>query len=465
MSKELLARGINGATGRYSPGPESDSDLARQAGGHPSLSPGELRERRWWVERYGVDDPSRAPAREVDPLKLDEAGWGVLFSPEATPEIREALAPLLSRRKEQAGPYYRELLYSPGQSKLDFLVAHRAAPGPADPSRVPYYLLLVGSPETIPFRFQHDLDIQYAVGRIWFECPEEFARYAESVVQAEKRPTGRPKRLVFVAPENPCDLATSSISRHWITPLARRLGQEENAGWEVSQRLGPKATKEQLRRLLGGGETPSLLFLASHGLRFPEGHPLQPFRQGALLCQDWPGPREWSGEIPGEFYFAAGDVPEDESLLGLIAFLFADFGGGTTETPSEASLGLLDGDDIPQPSVARLPQRLLSHPRGGALAVVSLVDRSWGMSFGRTSESRVQISEIVLRRLLEGFSLGSAMELVNQRSAELSVELASLWDDRTFRHELGRERFAELWRAAQDTSNLMVFGDPAVRLA
>jgi hypothetical protein len=59
------------------------------------------------------------------------------------------------------------------------------------------------------------------------------------------------------------------------------------------------------------------------------------------------------------------------------------------------------------------------------------------------------------------------MELVNQRSAELAVELSSLLFTREsiLQLELGRERFAESWRAFEDTRNLMIFGDPAVRLA
>lgn len=466
MSSELFASGVDGETGAYSPGPESDDELAERVSKRPSLTSREILELKWWVHRFSVNDPKRAPAVAVDPLRLGSAGWGVLFAPEVNPDIREALQPLLSWRREQAGPYYKELLYTPGQSKPDFLAAHGARPGPAHPRHLPYYLLLVGSPEAIPCQFQNDLDVQYAVGRIWFERPEDYARYAKSVVQAEQRPSVRPKRVAFFAPANPGDEATRRISEGWIAPLARRLKDKDGLGWEVCERLGKEATKEQLRRLLGGGETPSLLFLASHGLRFPEGDPLQSSSQGALLCQDWPGPQDWRGPIPREFFFAAQDVPEDADLHGLFAFLFADFGGGTTGMPSESSLGML-GSKAPRPSVARLPQRLLSHPQGGALAVVSLVDRSWGMSFGWTEESRMLAFESVMRQLLDGYPLGHAMEIVNQRHAELSIDLTEMVRDEgqgIFPPDLWRERFAWVWRATQDTRNLVVFGDPAVRL-
>jgi hypothetical protein len=443
MSNERLGGGVDGLTGGYRSEPEPDSELARRVSGSPVLSRQELRERRWWVERYSIDDPGRLPVYGFDLLKLEEAGWGVVFSSEATvPDIREALTPLLSRRQQQAGRGYVELTYRLGEDKLDFLAAHRSVPGAVDPRRVPYYLLLVGSPETIPFSFQQDLDIQYAVGRIWFDCLEDFANYAAGVVRAEAQPSLRRKRLAFFSPEN--DEATRRLSRDWIAPLAQKVAGPEH---EILRWTGLEARKERLRQLLGGGETPSLLFLASHGLAFPEGHALRPSDQGALVCQDWPGPERGGPLSPGH-YFSAGDVPVDADLQGLIAFLLADFAGG-------------DG-----PSLARLPQRLLGHPRGGALAVVSLVDRSWGMSFGPTGSSRVEFARRVLQTLLAGEPLGFAMQFLNQLQAEVSVQLASALarNEGASPKELLRERFAGLWRVLQDTRNLVVFGDPAVRL-
>src|SRR4029077_11207319 len=100
------------------------------------------------------------------------------------------------------------------------------------------------------------------------------------------------------------------------------------------------------------------------------------------------------------------------------------------------------------PFIARLPQRLLSHPGGGALAVVAPVNRLWTL-FGQGAESPLWAAESTLRALLAGDTLGSAMEYFNQRFVELAVELSDFWADRLSALEISRERFAQVWRATQ----------------
>ena len=122
----------------------------------------------------------------------------MIFACGADPAIYEALSPLLKLRKQQAGERYREYVGPAAyrsaaagrtaESKQDFLGRNGAGPGPVDPQVVPCYLLIVGDPDSISFQFQYRLDVQYAVGRIHFDCVAEYAAYAESVVPP--RPAG-----------------------------------------------------------------------------------------------------------------------------------------------------------------------------------------------------------------------------------------------------------------------------------
>ena len=80
-------------------------------------------------------------------------------------------------------------------------------------------------------------------------------------------------------------------------------------------------------------------------------------------------------------YLTAADLDDDARVHGLIAFLFACYGAGTPA----ADHFLADRSKAPvpialAPFVAALPQRLLSHPGGGALAVIGHVERAWGYS-------------------------------------------------------------------------------------
>ena len=67
------------------------------------------------------------------------------------------LEPLLKWRQGSAGERYKQLEYRPEETAAAFIARHGLRPGFTDPERLPYYLLIVASPEEIPFSFQTSL--------------------------------------------------------------------------------------------------------------------------------------------------------------------------------------------------------------------------------------------------------------------------------------------------------------------
>ncbi len=464
--QELSFNGINATTGKPLLPALTAEQVAQLALGEP-WDPEhlmELKERHQYIQEDHMD-----VRFGIDAHKLEEAGWGVILPHGCDPAIREALTPLLELRKEQAGRchehYYQELTYRPGESKPKFLARHGAGPEQADPENVPYYLLLVAGPEEISFRFQYQLDVQYAVGRICFETADEYARYAESVVAAERGQMKRPRRASFFGVANPDDRATRR-SRHDLVARLASWMAEEHDSWSLEEIYDDDASKSALTEILGGARTPALLFTGSHGIGFDDGDPRQLPHQGALLCQDWPGPKAWQAPIPPEHYLCADDIPDSADLGGLVAFHFACYGAGTPRYDSFAHRDPTRRQIAPHDFLARLPQRLLAHPRGGALAVVGHVDRSWTYSFDWPDAGpQLQVFEDALGVLLKGWPVGAAMEYFNQRYASLSSDLSSEVEEVEFGARPDFMSLSRMWTANNDARSYVVIGDPAVRLS
>lgn len=493
----LVFNGIDGATGRYLQEETSATALADfilgqragPVGGAPvaepqvETDPGHLNELK--AVHYRISNPSFAPAWDVNPKELSSAGWGLILSYDAPPGLREALKELLQHRQAQAARVrpnrYQEYTgargFRPTDTKQTFLARNGASPGmPADPDKVPYYLLIAADPEVIPYRFQYQLDVEYAVGRLWFEREgqpdlEAFARYAHSVVEAETRGSLLPRRAVFVGVRNDDDRATQLSATELVAPLVEELRPKVPSGgtdgWKLEVQLGPQARKQDLAQLLGGAATPAVLFTASHGMGFPSGDQLQLNGQGALLCQDWPGPVRWARAIPEDHYFSARDLGDSARPAGMIAFHFACFGAGTPRLDDFAHLRSLGNRPgiAPKAFVARLPQRLLSHPQGGALAVVGHVERAWGTSFlGDGVGRQLQAFQSTLGQLLQGYPVGFATEFFNQRYAALSEQLTMELDEIRYGMARNDMKLAGLWTANNDARSYIILGDPAVRV-
>lgn len=465
----VVANGLDGATGRYLLPPLTREQLGRVA---TQIDPdGELRQLLLdWSEGKAVRDPFRAPSSDVqDPTDLAETGWGVIFAEGTPSSVRRALEPLLTMRESRAKELYFDLNHQNGDSHQQFMAKIGVRPGPrVVPEKLPYYLLLVGDPAKMSFRFQSELDVQYAVGRLHFDsedpkdpdASQAYAAYANAVVAAEEGRARRREAISFFSVENPGDEGTRRLAGELVEPLVDVL-KRGRSSWTTDVIAAPSSTRDRLGRLLLGGseERPSILFTTSHGVGFPRGDERQFKAQGALVCQDWPGP---SQPLERNHYFTAAEVPAEVDLSGLISFQVSCYSAGTPQLDDFGRIQGAQSEIAPYPFVARLPQKLLER---GALAVIGHIDRAWTSSFSWNGEGgHVQVYSEVLKQLMDGLPVGWAMEAMGSYFGAQAASLHGMRDDLQFFRSQDFEIYADLWRETNDARNFVVLGDPAVRL-
>lgn len=465
--------GINAETGTYTLDPqpvENIAKIAKTSEQEPNIE--DLKQKK--------QNQAFPVIADVDPSNLSQTGWAVMFARNEDPAVKDALKPLLDHRQKQVNndQLFKVLEFYPGEDKDSFAQRYPsvAGQGPVDPEiGVPYYILIVGSPTNIPFSFQFQLDVRYAVGRICFDTPQEYAQYAQSVVEAEtmyeRGAFALNKRISFFGVGNSDDKATQLSTQYLINPLAKKVIEKRGSrGWSIDTLQTDNATKEKFDHMLHSpNERPSLLFTASHGMEFPKGNAKQVRHQGALLCQNWPGPVEWGRKpIPEDFYFSGDDIRSDARLLGMIAFFFACFGAGTPQVDDYSHhfrKGAPQKEIAERDFIASLPNRMLTNPKGGALAVVGHVERAWGYSFNWPNlDSDITALDQFVRTLTTGVLIGHAIDQLNFRYASIATDLTEKLERQKKGQTVQASDIAGLWIANNDARSYVILGDPAVRL-
>jgi hypothetical protein len=479
-TEKLYINGIDGATGQYLVPPFEPTEVLaylKEAPSDPAIS--RFLRRIWQrisAAFLGLPDG-------VDPADVTQAGWAVVYHQDEDQAVRNALAPLVEHRRQQIGDesIVKVLTYEDGEDRRNWLARHDVAAGNVDPTKVPYYLLLVGSPERIPFLFGHLLDVEYAVGRLHFDTAEAYAAYVDSLIRYETGttvPNGR--EVVYWSPRRPFDPSTRMSADLLVNPLAEGGPTSEGGGSEaggIAQQRGfrthkiwgDEATKGALLDVLtprAGDKPPALLFTASHGhgVQPSEGFERQLTDQGALIGQDWPGlgtPVE-----PGHYLAARDVLAADARVHGMIAFMFACYGAGT---PSVDRFLHRPGEPpsvIAQESfIAALPKALLSYHGGGALACIGHVERAWGYSIRPdTASPQLLPFKNALSRMLRGEPIGHAMRDFSERYAFLSTDLNSKLEELSFGGHVPDKELAFNWIERNDAEGYAVIGDPAAKL-
>ncbi len=465
----VYVNGIDPETGAYAVPPRAIEEIAKGIRRSPSIS--SVR------DLHGEQPRSFGLPFGIKFDQLEEAGWGIIFHEDATQDVRAALSPLVTVRRSQAKNRFKELDYKKGEQTKEWYQRHGISAGTMAIETVPYYLLLVGGPNLIPFEFQYLLGIEYAVGRLAFDTAPEYERYARSIAAYEAaKSVPNAKEIVYWGTHHLGDPATELSSSQLISPLANgiagavgALKQPIGAQVQYGQKLlaGEDATKATLLESLHADKPPALLFTASHGIAIPSGRPNQRTNQGALLCQDWPS----FGSVRPEHMLAAADVADDANVSGLVALLFACFGNGTPD----ADQFLMDLSQAgkapplaPEPFIAALPRRFLSHPNGSALAVIGHIDRAWGYSIQAPNTPGPQIGPFrnSLGLILTGCPVGHTLtQQFGAKFAALSAALLSLISPTAPPQMRPSDRdLVTYWLQRNDAQNYVLLGDPAARI-
>jgi hypothetical protein len=460
--KTVVPTGIHGRTGKRFHDPVDVDELARVISGiKPSLSNAE----KDAASNLGPKESYGLPFATT-PEELNKTGWGIVYAPNTPPEVRKALAPLVEYRKSQTHRFFREIEFQSGEKAGEFLKRHNVEWGTILPHRLPYHLLLVGSPEDIPFEFQYQLDIQYSVGRIHFDsgAPEHYATYARNVVEHETGVVkGRRKEVGFFAPTHSGDAATRASEKYFIKSL---VAGDPEAAMPIVQQCeaqhllvaGPEATRDRLYQMLRGGSSqPGILWTAGHGMAFDATDPEQMELQGALLTSDWSG----FDTVDRRDYLAGADLGNDADLRGLVAFLFACFGAGTPRIDSYPSRSGSRKDIAPRSFVAALPQAMLAR---GALGVIGHIDVAYGYSFLPRGSSTPFLGpyNACLGHLLTSHCLGTATCDLSARAAALGALMADALMPGNAPPDASE--MATLWCERNDARGYVLLGDPAIKL-
>jgi hypothetical protein len=118
-----------------------------------------------------------------------------------------------------------------------------------------------------------------------------------------------------------------------------------------------------------------------------------------------------------------------------------------------------------RPFVGALPQRLLSHAGGPALAVYGHVERAWGYSIRpRRLGPRLRPFRNLLSRVLKGEPVGHATKDFSDRFTAHSAQLNLLLDPSYPGPRPPASELAALWIECNDARNYVLLGDPAARL-
>lgn len=238
---KILANGINYSTGEPLINALDEEEFARRVAGSLVQNAASLRA----PSTRGVPTTFRGEFGRQPTVDLGNprlAGWTYLIHRDDPNReaIEAALKPLATYRAMADAP----LIFAGEEDWTKWLTEKYLS---IPQRKRPYYVLLAGDPELIPFRFQAMLDVAACVGRVDFDSVDDLKTYVDKVIRLEDAPEPvTTAEVLFFATDHGQGIdgsydATYYSRRFMIDPLRKFV--ESTGLFKVTAMLSETATK------------------------------------------------------------------------------------------------------------------------------------------------------------------------------------------------------------------------------
>lgn len=408
-------------------------------------------------------------------------GWGLVL-----PD-RQGWSPEQLARAEDARPSVRELLASrPASKVLRYVRDGRfstwvlrdyanggdrpvdTSPPGTGPDGIPAYLLIIGTPQEIPWNVQYQLGLVRRVGRL--DLPDDgLDNYVQALITGWKDSEGRYENPLVWSVVHSSDDITSLMRDAVGAPLHGAFSADPDlAGASFIDGGATPATREALRDHLGRLK-PLVIVTTSHGQIGPPGDPdLMRSQLGAIVDAEFTPERSadllagWKPD--GAIWLAQACCSAGSQSPSMFDGLFEPTSAVGSVLQSAASMGAM---------VSPLPRALLGSSRP-LRAFIGHVEPTfdWTMTFPPTRQQLTHWArETMYTGVYGGLPIGLAMEMAGLyqpvgplllRQSTALRTYASETDETERKRSLDLALYGKV--TAYDRASTVLLGDPTVSI-
>lgn len=409
------------------------------------------------------------PVADLTDFANADVGWGVIV-PATMTTLPPALQALVNHRQGEVFHYLSDwerrqtFLRNPALNRDVAIAGSARGKGPG---KLPYYLMIYGQPDEIPWALQFSLAATRAVGRLPL-TGAALDNYVNAVLDDfRKEPADPYTTVTWSVDTSPADIS-HLMRNHIAVKLHERFLKDAEMGVGKSVFLdgGGDPRSATAERLMSELKTrrPGLIVTTSHGMTGPlsdvaqmrqtmglpvdqQGSALQP---DAMLDSWRPG---------GAVWYCHACCSAGSEAQSFFAPLFEE---GTSLR------SVLEGIAAAGSLVAPLPMRLLGHGNP-ARAFIGHVEPTFDWTLRNPGNRQVMTAPIVdaiYPRLFQTSSKTPVGHAFREVYSNIGGYLAA-WEQACKLYDAGSRNLADLLAmqlAARDLQSLVIIGDPAVSL-